>query len=73
MHDSKEFVRKGPRRALTDLLGCFQGCQFTFITFLDPQILFYDLKSHRSEVPHMVAWLGAGHAPFQKVSAQRSW
>ena len=61
-NDSKKFVRKGPRRELTDMLGRFQGCQCIYIYFLDLQNLFHDLKSPRTEVTQMGAPLGLGHA-----------
>ena len=72
MPDSKKFVREGPRRALTDTLGCFQGCQCKYILFLDFQKLFHDSKSHKTQVPHKVACLRTGHAQFKKVRARTS-
>ena len=72
MPDCKKLVCEVPCRALTDMLGFFQGFQCIYIYFMDLQKLFHDWKSPRTEVPHMVAPLGLGHPRFQKVRTRRS-
>ena len=66
-----KFMCKGPGRALTDTLRCFQGRQCIYITFLDPKNFVHDSRGHSTKVPHKVAWLLAEHAGFQKVCARR--
>ena len=71
MPDFQKFVCEGPWRALTDTLECFQRWQCIYISFYNPQKILYDSRGHRTEVPHMVAWLGAGHARFPEVCVRR--